>query len=124
MGGWPRSSRSSRATSRRRRRGDRRSCGATSGTCASCSATRVDLGTPSALTLDIANFRDAADVCAYYKAHFGPVIAAYANVADDPERVEALDRDLLDWAERMNRDQPAGRAVFRFEYLLVVARRR
>ena len=83
----------------------------------------VDLGTPSALTLDIANFRDPADLCAYYKAHFGPVIATYANVAGDPERIEALDRDLLDWAERMNRDQPAGRAVFRFEYLLVVARR-
>jgi SAM-dependent methyltransferase len=84
---------------------------------------RVDLGTPSALTLDIANFRDAADLCAYYKAHFGPVIAAYANVAGEPERTEALDRDLLDWAERMNREKPAGSAVFRFEYLLVVARR-
>ena len=30
----------------------------------------------------------------YYRAHFGPVIATFAAVADDPERRAALERDL------------------------------
>lgn len=84
---------------------------------------RLSFAEPSARTLDIADFRDPPDLCAYYKAHFGPVIARYRNVAGEPERLGALDRDLLGWAERMNREQPADRAIFRFEYLLVVARR-
>ncbi len=84
---------------------------------------RIEPTEPVARTLEIDRFRDPADLCAYYKANFGPVIAAYRSVADDPARRVALDRELLDWAERMNRDVPAGRAIFRFEYALVLARR-
>jgi hypothetical protein len=85
---------------------------------------RVSLSQPSARTLDMAAFRDPAALCAYYRAHFGPVIAAYTNVAGEPKRLEALDRELLGWAERMNAEQPADGAIFRFEYVVIIAHRR
>ena len=77
--------------------------------------------TPGTLEIDI--FRDPSDLCAYYAEHFGPVIAAYRNVEGDAERRAQLDRDLLLWAERMDRDSPEGRTTYFFEYLVVVARR-
>ena len=67
---------------------------------------RVDgLEAPSA-------FRD------YFKSNYGPTIAAYRAIADQPERVAELDQALVDLAER-NR-QPDGSLAW--EYLLVVAR--
>ncbi|MDX6358554.1 MAG: hypothetical protein QOH37_1608 [Nocardioidaceae bacterium] len=53
----------------------------------------------------------------YFKANYGPTIAAYRAIADQPARVDELDRALLDLAER-NR-QPDGSLAW--EYLLVVA---
>lgn len=81
---------------------------------------RLSFEEPVRRTLDIAHFSDPADLCAYYKAHFGPVIAASRHVASEPERAAALEGDLLDWAERMNSGRPPGSAIFRFEYLIVV----
>ena len=72
--------------------------------------------------LVVDHFASGADLCAYYAEHFGPMIAAYAAVADDPERRAALDRDLLAFAEETAEDGPEG-VVFRFEYLLAVGRR-
>jgi 2-polyprenyl-6-hydroxyphenyl methylase/3-demethylubiquinone-9 3-methyltransferase len=57
------------------------------------------------------------------KATFGPVVAAYADLAEDPERAAALDRDFLDFAVRANGGPPGGPAEYRYEYLLVIARR-
>jgi ubiquinone/menaquinone biosynthesis C-methylase UbiE len=57
-----------------------------------------------------------------FKQAFGPVVAAYASLADDPETAAALDRDFLAFAERSNSGPPDGPAEYRFEYLLVVAR--
>jgi len=57
-----------------------------------------------------------------YKQNFGPVVAAYASVEDDPERSAALDRDFLDFVTRANRGSPEGPTELRYEYLLVVAR--
>jgi ubiquinone/menaquinone biosynthesis C-methylase UbiE len=65
------------------------------------------------------HFASPADMCDYYKRHFGPTIAAYAAVADEPERLAALDRDFLAFTERRNRG-----GTYEYEYLLVVARRR
>jgi SAM-dependent methyltransferase len=53
----------------------------------------------------------------YFKANYGPTIAAYRGIADQPERVAELDRALLDLAER-NRQSDGSLA---WEYLLVVA---
>jgi SAM-dependent methyltransferase len=55
---------------------------------------------------------------------FGPVVAIYASLAEDPERANALDRAFLEFATRANSGPPEGPAELRYEYLLVVARRR
>jgi SAM-dependent methyltransferase len=56
------------------------------------------------------------------KETFGPVVAIYASLAEDPERATALDRDFLEFATRANSGPPEGPAEYRYEYLLVVAR--
>jgi ubiquinone/menaquinone biosynthesis C-methylase UbiE len=58
-----------------------------------------------------------------FKATFGPVVAVYAALAEDPERVAALDRTFLEFAVRANSGPPGGPAEYRYEYLLVVAGR-
>jgi ubiquinone/menaquinone biosynthesis C-methylase UbiE len=63
------------------------------------------------------------DYCDFFKATFGPVIAVYAFLADQPDRLAALDRDFLDFATRANRGAPDA-AEYHYEYLLVVARKR
>lgn len=62
------------------------------------------------------DFRD------YFKANYGPTIAAYRANADDPERIAALDRDLTELARRY--DRGTGRTVMDWEYLLFTARKR
>ncbi|MGE5291861.1 MAG: class I SAM-dependent methyltransferase [Micromonosporaceae bacterium] len=58
----------------------------------------------------------------YFKSRYGPTIAAYRGIADDPGRVAALDRDLADLARR--HDYGAGTTVLDWEYLLLTARKR
>jgi SAM-dependent methyltransferase len=53
---------------------------------------------------------------------FGPVVAIRAGLADQPERLAAFDRDLLEFAERANSGERGGPAEYRYDYLLVVAR--
>jgi hypothetical protein len=55
-------------------------------------------------------------------ANYGPTIAAYRGIADDPDRVAALDRDLADLAERHQR--AAGSTAMEWEYLLLTGRKR
>jgi ubiquinone/menaquinone biosynthesis C-methylase UbiE len=61
-----------------------------------------------------------------FKQTFGPVVGIYASLADEPEpeRAAALDRDGLEFATRANSGPPEGPAEYRYEYLLVVARKR
>jgi ubiquinone/menaquinone biosynthesis C-methylase UbiE len=63
------------------------------------------------------------DYCELFKRTFGPVVGTYASLADQPDRLEALDRDFLEFARRANRGGPEGPAEYCYEYLLVVARR-
>jgi ubiquinone/menaquinone biosynthesis C-methylase UbiE len=58
----------------------------------------------------------------YYKDYFGPTINIYESVKDDPERLEALERDFLAFAEEENRGEPDA-ARYEFEYLLTVGTR-
>jgi len=55
---------------------------------------------------------------------FGPVVAIRSALTDHPERLEAFDRDFLDFATAANHGDPAGPAEYRYDYLLVVARKR
>jgi ubiquinone/menaquinone biosynthesis C-methylase UbiE len=59
-----------------------------------------------------------------FKETFGPVVAIYASLADQPDRLAALDRDFLEFATRSNRDGSAGAAQYPYEYLLAVARKK
>ena len=62
------------------------------------------------------DFREA------FKTHYGPTIATYRNIAEDPERVAALDRALADLARRY--DRGVDKTVLDWEYLVVTARKR
>jgi hypothetical protein len=64
-------------------------------------------------SLPVDRFSSAAEYCEFYKAHFGPTIAAFAAAQDPAE----LDRRFLAYAEK---EMAAGLA---YDYLLVTARR-
>jgi SAM-dependent methyltransferase len=58
----------------------------------------------------------------YFKARYGPTIAVYQNIAGDPARVAALDRDLAELTQRHDRGTTT--TVVEWEYLLFTARKR
>jgi ubiquinone/menaquinone biosynthesis C-methylase UbiE len=60
--------------------------------------------------------------CELFKQTFGPVVAIYRSLDGQPDRLTALDRDLLEFATRSNRGAPGAPAEYRYEYLCVVAR--
>lgn len=70
------------------------------------------------LTVD--KFADGAAFRDYFKANYGPTIAAYRGIADQPDRVAALDADIA----RLGDDALAGTSSQEWEYLVVVARKR
>jgi ubiquinone/menaquinone biosynthesis C-methylase UbiE len=74
---------------------------------------RVPAMTATEERLPVERFASAAEYCAYYKRHFGPVIAAFAETGDPAE----LDRRFLAYAEAELRDGLG------YDYLLVVARK-
>ncbi|WP_167140601.1 class I SAM-dependent methyltransferase [Diaminobutyricimonas sp. TR449] len=80
---------------------------------------RVTEFTATRKTLPVTKFGSGEEFCSYFKTHYGPTIAAYRNIADDPERVAALDRDLADLARRFDK----GSGDLEWEYLLVTARK-
>ena len=65
-----------------------------------------------------------AAYCKLFKATFGPVVAIYASLADEPERLETFERDFRQFAIDSNRQRAEDPAEYEYEYLLVVARRR
>ncbi len=73
-------------------------------------------------TVTVDHFDRPADFRDYFKSHYGPTIAAYKAIADEPNRVAALDADLANLAERY--DRGTGSIVLDWEYLLFTARKR
>ena len=69
--------------------------------------------------LPVDRFADGAGFRDYFKAYYGPTISAYRAIADDPERVAALDGDLA----ALGDNQLAGSSVMGWEYLVVTAHR-
>jgi ubiquinone/menaquinone biosynthesis C-methylase UbiE len=59
-----------------------------------------------------------------FRKTFGPVVAIYASLADQSERVAELDRAFFDFVSRANRGPRGGPARYWYEYLLVIARKR
>jgi SAM-dependent methyltransferase len=72
-------------------------------------------------SLTVEGFPTPAAWAQYWKGVYGPTVAAYRNIADDPERVAALDRDLAGVAERFDRGTDG--TVMDWEYVIVTARR-
>lgn len=64
-----------------------------------------------------------AGYCRFYRDTFGPVVATYATLADQPERVADLDRRFLAFAGAANQGPPGGDAELAYGYVVVLARR-
>jgi ubiquinone/menaquinone biosynthesis C-methylase UbiE len=69
--------------------------------------------------LPVDHFVDGAQFRDYFKANYGPTIAVYRAIADDPDKVTTLDAALADLGDRHLDD-----GVMDWEYLLLTARRR
>ncbi|SDJ04463.1 Methyltransferase domain-containing protein [Frankineae bacterium MT45] len=69
--------------------------------------------------LRVDRFASASMFGEFFATFYGPTIAAYRNVADDPQRTADLDRALTELADRFG----AAGGVMEWEYLVVVARR-
>lgn len=70
--------------------------------------------------LPVTSFATPEQFREYFKAGYGPTVAAYRGLAEQPERAAALDEDLDALARRYQ--DPRG--AMEWEYLLLTARRR
>ena len=68
----------------------------------------------------VEDFPGPSDFREYFKRAYGPTIAVYTFIADDPARVAALDAALDELAARFTDDD----GVMRWEYLLLTATKR
>ena len=71
-------------------------------------------------SLPVDSFGDGALFREYFKANYGPTIAAYRGLGDDADRIAALDADIA----RLADDALGGSSSMEWEYLLVVASKR
>lgn len=71
-------------------------------------------------SLPVTAFTRPEDFRRYFATTYGPTVAAYRRLADDPDRTAALDAALDDVAAR----HMAADGAMAWEYLLVTARRR
>ena len=70
--------------------------------------------------LPVDRFADGAAFRDYFKANYGPTIAAFRGLEGDPERIDALDARLAELGDRYL----AGTSTMEWEFLLVTARKR
>jgi SAM-dependent methyltransferase len=71
-------------------------------------------------TLRVDRFADGAAFRDFFKANYGPTVAAYRGIAEEPDRVAALDARLAELGDR----HLAGTSAMEWEFLLVTARKR
>ncbi|MET0693414.1 MAG: methyltransferase domain-containing protein [Propionibacteriaceae bacterium] len=81
---------------------------------------RVEDVRTSVQTVRIRHFVTPSAFRDYFKANYGPTIAVYRAIADQPDQVAALDTALEDLARRF--DQGTRSTVMEWEYLLLTAR--
>jgi SAM-dependent methyltransferase len=65
-------------------------------------------------------FAQPADFRDYFKARYGPTIAVYQSIADDPSRTQKLDEALAELAR--HHDHGTRTTVMNWEYLLLTGR--
>ncbi|UUO00579.1 methyltransferase domain-containing protein [Mycolicibacterium novocastrense] len=80
---------------------------------------RIDELVTRRKTLTVNRFETGAAFRDYFKHNYGPTIAAYRNISEDPDRTAALDDALTGLGERFL----MGSSVMHWEYLLVTARK-
>ncbi|HET6560549.1 MAG TPA: class I SAM-dependent methyltransferase [Marmoricola sp.] len=81
---------------------------------------RAEVVTAEARDLVVDRFADGEEFLAFFKATYGPTIAAYKGLEGSPERAAELDGELLELARRFTPEP--GRMAW--EYLLLTATRR
>jgi SAM-dependent methyltransferase len=75
-------------------------------------------------TIRVDLFHRPEDFRDYFKGHYGPTIAVYRSIAEDPQRSAALDAELADLARRHDHGAGSGGStVMEWEYLLLTARK-
>jgi 2-polyprenyl-6-hydroxyphenyl methylase/3-demethylubiquinone-9 3-methyltransferase len=72
---------------------------------------------------ELERFRSPAELCDFFKANHPVAIALYRELADDPERLAALDRAFVEMIERWPSDGAGESRVYTMEGLMVVARK-
>lgn len=70
-------------------------------------------------SLAVDTFSGPEDFRDYFKRNYGPTIAVYKSLADQPERVAALDHELAELAARFGSGDRA--SMFHWEYLILTA---
>jgi ubiquinone/menaquinone biosynthesis C-methylase UbiE len=75
----------------------------------------------SARTVTVDRFKTPDAFRDYFKTNYGPTVATFRSLTDEPHRASDLDRDLSDLARRHDRGTTA--TVMDWEYLLLTARR-
>ncbi len=58
-----------------------------------------------------------------FSESFGPMVAIYASLGEQPERAATLDREFLAFVSRWNRGGSGPRIRIPYQYLLVIARK-
>ena len=81
---------------------------------------RVDDLRATRRTLQVTTFPTAEAFRDYFKINYGPTIAVYRSLTDQPERQAALDHDLAELGRRFGTSQN-GAMIMDWEYLLVTA---
>jgi SAM-dependent methyltransferase len=82
---------------------------------------RVEQVRTETRTLRVTHFATPEAFRDYFKTNYGPTISAYKFIADDPERVAALDHDLAELGRRF--DVGTDSSVTDWEYLIFTARK-
>jgi SAM-dependent methyltransferase len=81
---------------------------------------RVDDVVTERRGLPVKRFANGEQFRDYFKGYYGPTIAAYRGIGDDPERAAALDGDIA----RLGDEALGGSTTMEWEYLLAVATKR
>ena len=82
---------------------------------------RVEQVRTETRTLRVTNYTSPEAFRDYFKTNYGPTISAYRFIADDPDRVAALDHDLAELGQRF--DIGTGSYELDWEYLIFIARK-
>jgi hypothetical protein len=82
---------------------------------------RIEQVQTATQTLRVTHFASPEAFRDYFKSNHGPTISAYRFIADDPDRVAALDHDLAERGRRF--DVGIDSFVLDWEYLLFTVRK-